>query len=175
MSRNYEGDYTRRDASRRDRGEDRHGRDRPEARERPRVAEESRGIPRDRIDPIQVVDARMSASRGLADPRGANAAARLEPRADRHGSTPVDTRTSGEPTYYEDPRTGRLVEMRAEQQPREIASRYHNSRDDRMDTDMDAQPRRQATREVVESRDHPMEEAQRSNKYNDYFVPGTGM
>ena len=47
-----------------------------------------------------------------------------------------------------------------------------------MDTDMDLDvppARTRAGREVVDSRDQQMEEAPKSSKYNDYFVPGTGM
>jgi hypothetical protein len=176
MPRGYEDDYGRREVS--GRRDDRHTRDRVEPRERTRP-EEPRDYTRTaRADPMEVVDARTMTSRGLGDSRPANAGARLEPRPDRHTSSGVETRTREEPLQYTDPRTGRPVDMRAattDQYSRDPAGRYSTPRDDRMDTEMDMQPRRPAGREVVDSgRDHEMDD-HKGDKYNNFFVPGTGM
>lgn len=178
----YEDDYARREPSgRRDPRDDRHARDRGgDARERTRAVEDPRVS--GRVDAMDIVDPRMAAPRGLGDPRGANAAARLEPRADRHGNTSADPR-SGPPRYYTDPRTGKLVEVRqdddyaASAAPREYGSRRGMTMDDSMDHDMDTHPttrRSNNTRDTTDSRDQYMEEP-KSTKYNDYFVPGSGM
>ncbi|ETN40426.1 uncharacterized protein HMPREF1541_04703 [Cyphellophora europaea CBS 101466] len=183
----YEDDYGRREdpraaTVRREVREDRHAPARVETRERTRVIEDPRdprGASRTQ-EPMEIVDSRlMSASRTMGDPRGANAAARLEPRPDRHGGGVV-SRARDEPTYYDDHKPTRMVDPRdartADVYSRETAPRYSNPRDDRMDTEPDIPPpRRSAAREVVDPREHYMDEDHRSNRYNDYFVPGAGI
>jgi hypothetical protein len=127
---------------------------------------------------MDIVDPRMmNSSRTMGDPRAPNTTARLEPRPEgRHGGV-VSSRTRDEPAYDYDHKSSRMVDPRgAEVYSREQAPRYANPRDDRMDTDMDIAPaRRSATREVVDSRGDYIEEDHRSSRYNDYFVPGSGM
>ena len=171
----YEDDYGRdpRAATvRRETREDRHTRERGEARERTRVIEDPRAASRIQQDPMEVVDARIPTSRTIGDPRGANAAARLEPRPDRHGG--ADPRGGREqPAYYEDPRTGRPIDPRgADPFGREQPSSRYQTRDDRMDTD-DMPTRRTGGREIVDSRYEDDYAEPRSSKYNDYFVPGS--
>lgn len=198
MPRGYdESSYNRRDPPpvRRDpRGEDRHAprgtvevRDRriieePRDRDRERDRDRDRDIPRGsgRVpEPMEIVDSRMPPSRVVQDSRVANAGVRME-RPDRHGPAVIDPRVPPreQQTYYEDPRTGRMVDPRgADPYARETTGRASNPREDprRMDTDMDMDPpRRPPGREIVDSRDHYMEDSHNKH-YNDYFVPGAGL
>jgi hypothetical protein len=182
----YEDDYGRREdprattARRGEPREDRHASSRVEQRDR-RIEDHPRDPVRSsraQQDPMDIVDPRMmNSSRTMGDPRAPNTTARLEPRPEgRHGGV-VSSRTRDEPAYDYDHKSSRMVDPRgAEVYSREQAPRYANPRDDRMDTDMDIAPaRRSATREVVDSRGDYIEEDHRSSRYNDYFVPGSGM
>ena len=185
----YEDDYGRREdpratTVRREVRDDRHSSSRVEARDR-RIVEDPRDARSSRTqhDPMDVVDPRMMASqRAMGDPRGANAGARLEPRPSegRHGGGVVSSRSRDEPAYDYDHKPTRMVDSRGVEtySSRDPVSRYPNARDDRMDTDMDMAPppvRRSAAREVVDSRGDYVDEDHRNTRYNDYFVPGSGM
>lgn len=185
----YEDDYGRREdprasTVRREAREDRHGSSRGSERDR-RILDDPRESLRSsrtqHPDPMDVVDPRMmsASARAPADPRGANAGARLEPRPEgRHGAAVSSRGMRDEPAYaYDhDHKQQRMPDPRAaEVYSREQIPRYSNPRDDRMDTDMDMPPqptRRTATREVVGDY---ADDDHRSSRYNDYFVPGTGM
>jgi hypothetical protein len=165
--------------------EDRHSSSRVEARDR-RTAEDPRETIRSsrtqQADPMDVIDPRgdprlMNSSRIVTE-RGANAAVRLEPRPEGRHAGIVSSRARDEPAYDYDHKSSRMVDPRTTEAytSREQVSRYA-TRDDRMDTDMDMAPtsRRSAQREVIDSRGDFVEEDPRPNRYNDYFVPGTGM
>jgi hypothetical protein len=160
--------------------DDRHRSDRIDQRDR-RIVEEPREVPRSsRADPMEVMDSRIPSSRIIADPRTANAGVRLEPRPSRHQE--VDPRARDQqPTYYEDSKSSRMIDPRTDvYSSREPAGRYSAPREDRMDTDMDMPPptRRSHGRDMDSGRDYYVEEdnpRDRSSKYNDYFVSGSGM
>jgi hypothetical protein len=194
----YEDDYQREPRRRADprdarieTRDDRHGRDRVQARDRRELVDdrmdtrEPRVDPRDRMD--TVVDARMPTSR--IDPARANDAARLQPRTDRYG---VETRERAPPPpeLYKDPRTGALRDARTGELYEEIPTRargYDDRTDrdrmdrDRMDRDDIPPPTStRRTREVVDhappARGYEDDEFHRgTTKYNDYFVPGIGI
>ena len=184
-------EYGRSDPRRRQEpADDRHGRARVEPRER-REREivddrmdmrSARGDPRDRMDPVmdpRIPAARMDA-RGdpRADPR-ANAGARLQPARDQYG---VETRARGEPELYKDPRTGQLRYAATGELYQQVARPQRGyDDDDRMDQDDIPVVRNdRRNREVVDAppRGGYAEEhydEPRGTKYNDYFVPGTGI
>ncbi len=188
MKRYEPDEYTRGDTRRRpDPRDDRHGRARVEPRDR-REREvvddrmdmrQVRVDPRDRMD--AVMDPRIPAAR--MDPR-ANAAARLEPRRDQYG---VEPRARGEPELYKDPRTGQLRDVRTGELYQEVARPQRGAYDDPMDRDLrmdqdDVPPARtdRRNREMVDAPprgayDDHYDDNPRGTKYNDYFVPGTGL
>jgi hypothetical protein len=184
----YDDDYSssRSDPRRRDtRGEDRHGRERVERRvvdDRMDIRD-SRTEPRDRDT---AMDPRIATR---MDPRGANTSVRVQPptaERDRY----IDPRAR-EPEVYKDMRAGDIrVDPRMDTRYQEIpSSRNTYGRDDPrmerdpvdrrdlMDRDDIPPPRDRRAREVVDiapSRDYD-DDYRPSNKYNDYFVPGTGI
>lgn len=186
----YDEDYSssRSDARRREtRGDDRHGRERVEARDR-RVIDDrmdvrdTRTEARDRMD--TTMDSRLAPR---MDPIRANASVRVQPPSSDRDRF-IDPRAR-EPELYKDPRTGELRDPRTGDRFQEIpSSRHPYARDDRMDRDpvdrMDRMDRddippqsSRRTREVVDlgpSRDYE-DDYRPSGKYNDYFVPGTGI
>lgn len=181
----YEDDYRSSD-SRRRRGEpqeDRQPRERLETRDSRRIIDDhpavrdTRGIDTrgDRMD--TTMDTRIP----RVDPIRANAAARVEPRpTERYGMEP---RPRGEPEFYKDPRTGELRDARTGELYQEAPPRPVYGRDDRMDRDrmerddIPIPPSSRRTREVVDlAPPREYEDDYRSGKkYNDYFVPGTGL
>ena len=177
-------DYDDRSDPRRrtDTREDRHGRARVEARDRREVVDDRMDIrgarvePRDRMD--TAMDTRIPAR---MDPR-ANAAARLEPRREAYVAEP---RVRDEPEYYRDPR-GVLRDARTGEvyQPVQRQQRGYDEPMDRDRMDQDDIPvarggDRRNNREPVglpPSRDYDdHDDLPRGNKYNDYFVPGSGI
>jgi hypothetical protein len=184
----FEDDYNRDSRRRGDTREDRHGRDRVEHRERRQVVEDrmeigreaTRGDRRDQMDTVMDTGRIPSSMR---DSARANTATRLEPRPDRYAMEPP-SRRDPPPELYKDPRTGELRDARTGELYQEVPPRPSYPRgeprgDDRMDRDRmdrdDVPPGRRA-REVVESAPpRDFDDDYRSNKYNDYFVPGIGI
>ena len=182
-------EYSRSEPRRRPEPEqDRHGRARVEPRERREreIVDDrmdmrpARGDPRDRMD--TVMDPRIPAARmdPRADPR-ANAGARLQPARDQYG---VETRARGEPELYKDPRTGQIFDARTNQPYRETARpQQRGGYDDPMDQMEDDLPPARNDRRNREFVDAPPRggyaedhyDEPRGSKYNDYFVPGTGI
>ncbi len=169
-----------RDERRQDTREDRHRGDRVDARDRRQVIDDRMDIresnrvePRDRLD--TVMDSRMPPSR--IEPARPNAGARLQERTiDRYG-TEVRAEVYKDPRTGElrDARTGALYQPEVTRTPRGFDDRIE--RDDPMDRD-DVPSSNRRTREIVDlapARGYDDDDYRGSTKYNDYFVPGTGI